>query len=126
MDLIKLYFNQYKTAILSIMVVLLLGFVVYSYKYNYDKGYNSGFNVATKELDQAYQKSLENKLKQQEETLQKNFNVLLDAEKQKKKVETVFVDRIKTVKEIVKADNFKYEMTDEQKEQLNKLTRGIK
>ena len=126
MDLIKLYFNQYKTAILSIMVVLLLGFVVYSYKYTYDKGYNSGFNVATKELDQAYQKSLENKLKQQEETLQKNFNVLLDAEKQKKKVETVFIDRIKTVKEIVKADNFKCETTDEQKEQLNKLTRGIK
>lgn len=126
MELIKSYFNMYKTAILSIMVVLLLGFVVYSYKYTYDKGYNSGFNVATKELDQAYQKALENKLKTQEETLQKNFNILLDAEKQKKKVNTVYVDRIKTVKEIVKADNFKCEMTDEQKEQLNKLTRGIK
>lgn len=126
MELIKSYFNMYKTAILSIIVVLLLGFVVYSYKYTYDKGYTSGFNVATKELDQAYQKALENKLKNQEETLQKNFNILLDAEKQKEKVKTVYVDRVKTVKEIVKADNFKCEMTDEQKEQLNTLTRGIK
>lgn len=126
MDFIKLYFNKYKTAILLILTVLLLSFVVYSYKYTYDAGYSAGFNVATKELDKAYQKALENKLKQQQEILQKNFNILLDAEKKKEKVNTVYVDRIKTVKEIVKADNFKCEMTDEQVNKLNELTRGVK
>lgn len=126
MDLIKNYFNTYKTAILLILALSLLGFVVYSYKYTYDKGYTSGFNVATKELDEEYQKALENKLKKQEETLQENFNILIESERQQKKVEKIYIDRIKTVKEIVKADNFQCEMTEEQKEMLNKLTRGIK
>lgn len=126
MELIKTYFNKYKIAIVSILVLSLLGFVVYSYKYTYDKGYSSGFNVATKELDQAYQKALERKLKLQEETLQKNFNVLLEAEKKKEKVKKVFIDREKEVKEITKAENFKVEMTEEQINKLNELTRGVK
>lgn len=119
-------FNQFKNYFIIGFTLFILFCIVFSYKYTFDKGYKNGKNDAEITLNNEYQKALENKLKNQEETLQKNFNILLDAEKQKEKVKTVYVDRVKTVKEIVKADNFKCEMTDEQKEQLNTLTRGIK
>lgn len=119
-------FNQFKNYFIICFTLFVLFCIVFSYKYTFDKGYKSGKNDAEITLNNEYQKALENKLKEQKELLEKNFNVLMESEKQKSKVKTIFVDREKKIKEIIKEENFKAEMTEEQIKKLNDLTRLIR
>lgn len=125
-NLITSYFNQFKIYFIIGFTLLILFCIVFSYKFTYDKGFNSGKNETEITLNKEYQKALENKLKEQKEILEKNFNVLMESEKQKSKVKTIFVDREKKIKEIIKEENFKAEMTEEQIKKLNDLTRLIR
>lgn len=119
-------FNQYKIyAFIGIALITILS-IVFCLKYTYEKGYLSGKNETEIQLNKDYQVALENKLKEQKDILEKNFNVLLEAEQQKQKTKTVFIEREKQIKEITKADNFKVEMTEEQIKKLNELTRLIR
>ena len=119
-------FNQFKNYFIIGFTLFILFCIVFSYKYTFDKGYKNGKNDAEITLNNEYQKALENKLKEQKELLEKNFNVLMESEKQKQNIKTVFVDRENKVKEIIKEDNFKAELTEEQIKKLNELTRIIK
>lgn len=122
MEMIKLYLAKFKVFVILAVILLIVIFV----SLIYNKGYKSGFNDAQKELDKKYQAALENKIKKQQESLQASFDVILQNEKNKSKVETVYVDRIKTVKEVSKSDNFKCELTKEQVDILNQATRKPK
>lgn len=117
-------FKTYKNVFLGVLIVVFVCIILFSFRFVYLKGYHSGFDTAQEEIDKAYQISLEKKLEEQRNTLQNNFDVLLQREKDSKKIEVVYKDRIVKVKDIIKADNMKCEMNDEQIIQLNSLTRN--
>lgn len=126
---------MYKNYIIAAVVIAALSLTYYK---GYNSGHDNGYNKGKKEglelgikqerdrLDIEYNTILSIKLKENSDMLKKQFNLQLEAEKEDKKVEIRYKERVVTVKEIIeKAPNLNNEcrektrLTPEQIKALN-------
>lgn len=105
-------YDKYRKYIWSFIFIVLLCL-------SYAFAYHCGKVSAKNKYEQEYQKELVEKLKQKDEKNKEDIRKIQDGIGKEESIKVVYRDRIKTVKEIVKADNFKCEMTDEQIKILN-------
>ena len=107
---------------------LFLFIILLSFYGTYHIGFNNGKSKEKLRLEQEYSVILEKRIKENEEVLKREFDKILENQKEKVRVEKVFVDREKIVEKIIEKStsglsNLQCEMSDEELEQLNKNTR---
>lgn len=103
------YYKRFiKWIVLTILLILTHSFSYFYGKWNTEDYYENKYN-----------QELISKLKEQELKNIEQLNKIKDNINTEEKIRVIYKDRIKTVKEIIKADNFKCEMTDEQIKNLN-------
>lgn len=128
MNIIQNYLNKYKYLQVLLAVFFICIYIYRIYQQTYDRGYKAGYNAAETVINDKYTKIIETKLKEQKERLEKNFEIILDNEKAKKKTEIVFKDRVKIITEVIKENeqkNINCKMSDNTFETINKMTRKV-
>lgn len=109
--------DKIKLITYSVIFIALLVISKISYSYIYDKGYNKGY----KDFEDKYTTKLLADKDEEVRHLKESYDKLITQANANQKVEIIYKDRIKTVKEIVKSDNMKCEMTIEQIAKLNEF-----
>jgi len=96
----------------------------------YNKGISNGKQQEKNRLYEEYSKILEERLKENTDRLTREFSEKLDIEKNKVKIEKVYIEKKEKAKEIVeKSKNMNKEecsLSDSEIEDFNKLTRKTK
>lgn len=109
--------DKIKIVTYGVIFIALLIISKISYSYIYAKGYEKGY----KDFEDKYTTKLLLDKDEEVRHLKEYYDKIIAQANANQKVEIIYKDRIKTVKEIVKSDNMKCEMTAEQISKLNEF-----
>lgn len=102
-----------KTIIIGICTGILIILILLAYS----KGRADGYN----KYNAMYQEKLQKEISDENNKIKKEYDQIIEKMKKNTKVEVIYKDRVKVVKEIVNAENMQCKMTKEQIEKLNEF-----
>lgn len=104
-------------AIKIVAIIALISIIGGLFRCSYTKGYDSGYST----YDAMYKEKLAKELEEENKKIRDKYQAIIDQIKQDKKIEVVYKDRVKIVKEIVKEENMQCKMTTDQVAKLNEF-----
>lgn len=121
LSLLELIKNKY----FIISISLVFAFFIYKHQINknYKEGYNNGYNQSVKELNEKYEKSKIEIIKEKESLLKDNQDILKQYNELKIKNEDLnnSISKKEQIKKIIYLNNNKCELNKEQVKNINSL-----